>query len=57
MLGRHFERLDELVMCLHKPSVEMLVCFGEFDLAEMHSIASCAPSHVIEWVGEHSGGS
>ena len=47
-MGRHFQQLDELVMYLHEPSVEMLVCFREGDLVEMRSVALCAPSHVIE---------
>ena len=51
MMGRHFEQLDELVMCLHEPSVEMLVGFG--DLAEMRSVALCAQVDVIVLVCEH----
>ena len=53
MICRHFEQLDELVMYLHEPSVEMLVCFGEGDLVEMHSVALCAPFLVIALVCEH----
>ena len=52
-MGRHFEQLDELVMCLHEPSVEMLVCFGEGDLVEMHFVALCALFLVSALVCEH----
>ena len=52
-MGRDFEWLDELVVCLHEPSVEMLVCFGEGELVEMHSVALCAPFLVIALVCEH----
>ena len=36
--------------------MEMLVCFGEGDLAEMHSVALCAPFLVIALVCEHYNG-
>ena len=52
-MSRHFEWLDELVMCLCGPSVEVLACFGEGDLEEMHSLALCAPFLVIAMVGQH----
>ena len=53
MMCMHFEWLGELVMCLHEPSVEMLVCFGESDLVEMHFVALCALFLVIALVCEH----
>ena len=52
-MGRHFERLDDLVMCLCEPAVEMLASFGEGDLVEMHSVAICALFLVIAMVGQH----
>lgn len=36
--------------------MEILVCFGEGDLAEMHSVALCAPFLVIALVCEHYNG-
>ena len=43
-------------MCLHEPSVEMLVCLGEGDLARMCFVTLCAPFHVIALVCERSDG-
>ena len=47
MICKHVECLGELVMHLCEPYAEMLVCFGEGDLTEMHSVNSCAPFYVI----------
>ena len=53
MVCKHFEQPGELVMCLCGPYSEMLVYFGEGDLAEMHSVTSCAPFHVIALLCEY----